>query len=1362
MKSLFSLAFLLFSGWSISQVTQTPAQGLIQSQATQTSLKDQSTRPLPGTWQTGSLIAPQTAFGGTEPCATHQLNEAYWQSLGLLEEFNQSYMISAQNAVNLAFPETSGVNEIAVIFHVVHNPNNPSENVSNAAIMALFQELQDDFLLLNSDAASARNFPPFNFVPVDCNINFCLATQTEAGAPLAELGVVRVSTTEDYYDKDNGEENKMKSSATGGSTIWNRNKYLNIWICDITNGATSGVAGYAYRPTPTLLPGASIDGVVIDYNLGMGGNVLTHEVGHYLGLDHTWGGSGGCGNDDGFGDTPATEGPSNQSSTNDYQASCTGSQQTCAGTETQYENYMDYANCTVMFTQEQANYMLSILQGVRSSLLLSPGCDPTNTPPNSAFTSIPVPPSPVIIPVNGSVNFVDQSTNVPTGWSWTISGTPGVNWSYINGTSAASQDPQVEFYTVGTYNVSLAASNAYGVDPTPLVETGYVQVAAAATGIACDTLRNWDPAAGISTVSWNPPATGYAHGNSTFTSPTENTLQWAEVYTTGVTTDIKAIEYAPAVVYDGGGEIIWKVWSNAAGQPGTVLAADTVLLADIVEGSWNQIDLIPPASGVTGTFWVGYELSYAGNDTMALYSQITTGANNTTSWEGAVTGWETIATTTGGAAGLWGLIDVLTSTGANPSMDFVASTDLVCVGGSITVNGSASTNNQDYRWYVTEDPWVTNLETSTAAGNTFDFPYAPGNYAIYLFGDGSCITDGVYMPVTVNPAVTATVTPTASTCGNNNGIITVTGAAGGDGTYYYSLDGVNYQVSNTFANLAAGSYDVYVATLGDNCEAMYTVSVATSTPAAASVSPNQSVCQGGSASITATGGGTYQWFDGATMIGTSPTINVSPSTTTQYSCIVTSGTGCLANVTTEVTVNLPIPPVVTPSGATTICSGSSVDLTSSQPTGNVWSTTETSSTISVSSSGSYTVTAPDINGCSATSSPMVITVLPSPTINAGTVTDPTTCATATGSIQVSGSGTGDLSWIGTASGSASSVTLPYTIPNLAAGSYNITFVDGSGCTSNLLSQPLNDPTPPTTPTISPSGPTTFCTGGTVVLTSSYGSGNTWSTTETISAITVSTSGTYSVTYTDGFGCSATSAPLVVTVNTNPSAPSITANGATTFCDGGSVTLTSSQGTGNTWSTAETTQDIVVTASGNYTVTYTNANGCSATSSTTIVTVNTLPTVTLSALGSVCEYDASFSLSGGSPSGGTYSGTGVTAGQFDPAAAGVGTYAITYEYTDGNGCINSDVEDIVVDICIGIEDLSSSIPMKVYPNPFSAGFSIEIDGEFSYQIMDLRGRLVQHGNGTDSVDVEAAELMSGVYLVKVSSNNEESTIRIVKH
>ena len=152
-----------------------------------------------------------------------------------------------------------------------------------------------------------------------------------------------------------------------------------------------------------------------------------------------------------------------------------------------------------------------------------------------------------------------------------------------------------------------------------------------------------------------------------------------------------------------------------------------------------------------------------------------------------------------------------------------------------------------------------------------------------------------------------------------------------------------------------------------------------------------------------------------------------------------------------------------------------------------------------------------------------------------------------------------------------------------------------------------------TSTITASGATTFCQGGRVTLSASNGSSYAWSTGATSQSIEVSSGGNYSVTVTNANGCSATSAATAVVVNALPT-PTITASGATTFCQGGRVTLSASTGSSYAWSTGATSQSIEVSSAGNYTVTVTNANGCSATSAATAVVVNALPTAPISASG----------------------------------------------------------------------------------------------------------------------------------------------------
>jgi hypothetical protein len=147
-------------------------------------------------------------------------------------------------------------------------------------------------------------------------------------------------------------------------------------------------------------------------------------------------------------------------------------------------------------------------------------------------------------------------------------------------------------------------------------------------------------------------------------------------------------------------------------------------------------------------------------------------------------------------------------------------------------------------------------------------------------------------------------------------------------------------------------------------------------------------------------------------------------------------------------------------------------------------------------------------------------------------------------------------------------------------------------TSNSATLSVNNNPPK--PAITSDGPLSFCSGGSVTLTSSAVTGNKWSTGEEAQNIVVTSSGSYTVTVNDN-GCSAISDVSVVTVNNLPAKPVVTANGPLQFCSDGNVKLTSDALTGNKWSTGEETQSIMVNTTGTYTVTYTDINGCTNTS-----------------------------------------------------------------------------------------------------------------------------------------------------------------------
>jgi gliding motility-associated-like protein len=256
----------------------------------------------------------------------------------------------------------------------------------------------------------------------------------------------------------------------------------------------------------------------------------------------------------------------------------------------------------------------------------------------------------------------------------------------------------------------------------------------------------------------------------------------------------------------------------------------------------------------------------------------------------------------------------------------------------------------------------------------------------------------------------------------------------------------------------------------------------------------------------------------------------------------------------------------------------------------------------------------------------------------------------------------------------------------SAGSYTVQVTNSSGCQSApSAARVVTVNAVPVTPTITASGPTTFCEGDAVTLTSSAGTNYLWSNAATTASINVAAAGSYNVKITNASGCqSPISVGTIVTVNALPSTPTIVSSGPTTFCDGESVTLTSSYGISYIWSNAETSASINVTSAGSYTVQVRNSNGCqSAVSTPTTIAINALPIVAASNNGPVCS-GSILSLSGGPAGMTTYYWMGP--GDFssllqNPSISDSATSdmagAYTLEVTNNNGCTNKTIQNIIV-------------------------------------------------------------------------------------
>jgi hypothetical protein len=303
---------------------------------------------------------------------------------------------------------------------------------------------------------------------------------------------------------------------------------------------------------------------------------------------------------------------------------------------------------------------------------------------------------------------------------------------------------------------------------------------------------------------------------------------------------------------------------------------------------------------------------------------------------------------------------------------------------------------------------------------------------------------------------------------------------------------------------------------------------------------------------------------------------------------------------------------------------------------------------------------------------------------------------------------------------------------------------------------------PSTPIISASGNTSFCTGGSVDLTSSATTGNSWSTSSTSQAITVATSGSYTVTVTDNNGCSATSTATVVNVSSAP-APTINAS-ATAACSGETVTLTSSTADAYLWSNGDTTQAIQVTASGNFSVITTNSNACDGvgTSVQTTVTFTTTPSAA-----------ASFSTNGNVVTF-TNTSTGASSYSWDfsdftnssaasPSHAFISNGSYPVILTAINGAC-TDTLLLTVNITVGIEELMGLNNITIYPNPANESLFVAFENQsgsaFKVFVSDRVGRIIQTIDVQDEdqnfVTMNVSALANGMYSILFVGQNSSFT------
>jgi hypothetical protein len=250
----------------------------------------------------------------------------------------------------------TGVTVIPVVVHVVYS--NATQNISDAQINSQIDVLNRDYRKANPDIAGIP--PVFAPLAADAQIEFKLADKDPLNNPTN--GITRTNTATASFSDDD----KVKSSATGGHDAWPRDKYLNIWVCLLGGG----LLGYAQFPGGP----AATDGVVITHT-GFGtlgtaaapfnlGRTASHEIGHFFNLHHIWGDVTDCSGTDFVGDTPNQGGPNFGTPAFPHVTCGNGPNGDL------FMNYMDYVDdmAMFMFTAGQVTRMQAALDGPRASL----------------------------------------------------------------------------------------------------------------------------------------------------------------------------------------------------------------------------------------------------------------------------------------------------------------------------------------------------------------------------------------------------------------------------------------------------------------------------------------------------------------------------------------------------------------------------------------------------------------------------------------------------------------------------------------------------------------------------------------------------------------------------------------------------------------------------------------------------------------------------------------------------------------------------------------------------------------------------------------------------------------------------------
>ena len=1273
------------------------------------------------------------------------------------------------HAKNVVYPQIStgprsfNVINVPVVVHIIHSgePVGTGSNISDAQVAAQIQVMNEDFSAMDPDFGNTP--AQWSGVIGDAMINFCLAEVAPNGT--ATNGITRHNIPVTGSSSNN---NNIESTIKP-QTMWDPTQYMNVYVLSIPGTtANGGVLGYAYLPYNGTI-GSSNDGIVVDYNWfgGPGFNqsgdkTMTHEIGHYLGLFHTFDGES-CNSDDGVTDTPNVNAPTADlgffSCNNNFPAGPSS-----CGNEHMYVNYMDYSqeSCYTSFTNGQIAIMRSVLEGTStvpgfgSRTALVSNAVACNLPAVDASLVSLLSPTGVVCsgsPVSPVVelrNTGQQNLNSATITYTVGAGAPqAFSWSgnLTTGQTESVTLPAFLPATPGLYNLNVIVSN-----PNNTAD-GNASNNSVSTQIEIVDRVNLPLAENVENETGFP----LAGSNIRSLNVSNDPFEW-EVFL-GASANGAGMTSLRFNNYDG----------NSGSNPNNTIDAlltetydvagstDLTLSFDVAYAPYNNTfsDSLYVLLAIDCNSTYDTEIYYLGGNQLASAPATTSAFLPTASqWRNEtidLSAYNNVSSISVAFVNRSGYgnnlyldnINLSGQGGGCALTGAVTGTDVSCFGendgtASVVVNGG--TGNYTYLW----DAGTGNQTGASAVG------LAAGSYSVTVSDGPTCsqiFTTSINQPTDVTLSISAN---NESSNGASDGVATAS-ASGGNGGFTYQWS--NGDSGATIFGLAPGNYTV---TATDNTGCFEVSSIVIEGFVCGTIGgtiPDGSVsCAGdadGSLTVSPTGGSgpyQYQWSNGASgasiggLIAGNYTVTITDSDNCPGVVMGTVVEPDLLQVSVSVTNESGSG---TNDGTATANGGGGTGTLSYQ-----WSNGASGPTIANLAPGSYTVTITDANGCTMTATGVV----------GGFICSGLDGNVAETDISCFGEGDGSLTALPTGGNGPyayiwSNNQTGQTISGLQPGTYEVTVIDQDNCSTVLdgtVEQPAQLLTSANATDVSSNG----AADGTATAIPMGGSGGysfSWSNGATSQTISNLLPGTYCVTVTDGQGCTASTCTDVAGVNCSGISVSISDDALACFGDSNGSLTAQSAGTSGTvfyqWSgTDQTSATISGLSAGTYTVTITDETGCSSTASASV----TQPAaISLSVSGTdESGNDTENGTATASAAGGTGTlnylwNTGQSTATITDLAPG--TYTVTV--TDQNGCTTS--ESVVINefFCGNITGTVSDDLVSCFG---------ENDGSLSATVNGGNGTLnyLWSNNATTQT---ISGLAPGTYTVTITDGDNCSTV-----